>query len=128
MENHVVLYDGECGMCNFVVQWLMKENLEKNMLFAPQQGEWVARNFPDAASWNAVGYVKDGKIYYGFTAVRVMLSVLGRHWSVLGRLLWIIPKPLGDWGYGVVAVNRKRFFKSPACMLLSQEQRQRFLF
>lgn len=128
MEKHVVLYDGECGMCNFVVQWLMKEDRDSQMMFAPQQGEWVSKHFPEASTWNAVGFVKDGSLYYGFGAVRAMLGVLGRSWGLLSMFMWVVPKPLGDWGYGVVAKNRKRFFKNPSCMLLSLEQRQRFLY
>ena len=126
MHERVVLYDGECGMCNYVVQWMIREDRSGQIRFAPQQGQWVAAYYPDAASWDAVGYVREGNLRIGFDAVRRMLIDLGRHWRLAGWLMMLIPSGIGNWGYALVAQNRKRFFKEPSCMLLSKEQRQRF--
>lgn len=128
MENHVVLYDGECGMCNFVVQWLIREDRKQMMRFAPQQGNWVIDHFPEATSWNAVGYVRDEQLHIGFRAVQWMLIDLGGYWKVAGQVLQWIPAWIGNPVYRLIANHRKRFFKTPSCMLLSVEQRQRFMF
>lgn len=127
MEDRVVLYDGECGMCNYVVQWLMRADRREQMRFAAQQGPWAGTHFPDAGSWNAVGYVRNGQLYIGFPAVRRMLLDLGWGWQLAGSLLYLVPSPIGHWGYGIIADHRKRFFREPACLLLSMEQRKRFL-
>jgi len=61
-------------------------------------------------------------------AVIFVLRQLGGVWQALAVLLWLIPRPLRDWGYGVVAHYRYRIFgRYDSCPVPSAETRARFL-
>jgi predicted DCC family thiol-disulfide oxidoreductase YuxK len=47
---------------------------------------------------------------------------------MMGHLLRLVPRPLRDWGYGVVARNRYRVFgRYDTCPLPTEDTRSRFL-
>jgi hypothetical protein len=49
-------------------------------------------------------------------------------WRVTGMVLWVTPRPLRDWGYGVVARHRYRWFgRFENCPLPTEETRARFM-
>jgi hypothetical protein len=49
-------------------------------------------------------------------------------WRVAGIVLRVIPRPLRDWGYGVVARHRYRWFgRFEKCPLPTEETRVRFM-
>jgi predicted DCC family thiol-disulfide oxidoreductase YuxK len=60
--------------------------------------------------------------------VRHLLLRLGGLWGVLARLAGVIPAPLGDAAYDVVAGLRRRLFARPpgACPLVPSRLRSRF--
>ena len=37
---YFVLYDGECGFCNFWVHWILKKDTKNNFLFASLQSDF----------------------------------------------------------------------------------------
>jgi len=49
-------------------------------------------------------------------------------WRCVGFVLQLVPRPLRDWGYRMVARNRYRIFgRSETCILPAPESRARFL-
>ena len=44
---HLVFYDGECGLCDQVVQFLLKADKNKGFVFAPLQGKHAALALKD---------------------------------------------------------------------------------
>jgi predicted DCC family thiol-disulfide oxidoreductase YuxK len=60
-------------------------------------------------------------------AVGVLLE-LGGWWRFLGKLLRLVPRPIRDLGYRIVAKIRYRVFgRLDACLLPNASQRERFL-
>jgi predicted DCC family thiol-disulfide oxidoreductase YuxK len=60
-------------------------------------------------------------------AILFLLKHLGGIWK-LATLGKVLPRPLRDWLYGLVARNRYRVFgKSESCMLPDPKQRAKFL-
>ena len=39
----VLLYDGLCGFCNGVVQFILRHEFRRTLRFAPLQGQYAAR-------------------------------------------------------------------------------------
>jgi predicted DCC family thiol-disulfide oxidoreductase YuxK len=67
-------------------------------------------------------------LYRRSDAVAVALQLLGGVWRVLGKTLALLPRPLRDWGYGIVARFRYRLFgRYDTCPLPPPEQRSRLL-
>jgi len=130
---HVVFFDGQCGLCDHVVQWLLKVDKDKIFSFAPLQGKTAARlltslpkEYKESDSIILVeNYDSDNpKVnIYGKAAFRI-LWLLGGPWSLLG---WIsfLPSQLYDWGYWLVAKNRHKIF--PEACILPTALKDRFL-
>lgn len=126
----VVFFDGVCGMCNRFVDFLLRHDRQGVFRFAPLQGE-TARNFlprSDTDSLGSLVLMSHGKAYRRSSAVVRILLGLGGCWAIQGALLWLIPLPLRNLGYRLVAFCRYRLFgKKESCRLPSPEERERFL-
>lgn len=132
----ILLYDGVCGLCNRLVQFVLPRDKKQQFLFASLQSEFSRKLLDsyklDANDLNTFYAIAD----YGLPSQRIMsksdagifvLSNLGGIWSALANLKYF-PKPLRDMIYDVVATNRYQVFgKSDACHLPSESERHRFV-
>lgn len=122
----IVFFDGICGFCNQSVNFLMARDTHRTLKFAPLQGETARERLPENL-WqdvNTLVFHRDGATYVRSAAVVRILLTIGGVWSVAGMMLWLIPLPLRDLGYRVVARLRYRIFgKRDACRLPTAEDR-----
>lgn len=122
----IVFFDGICGFCNQSVNFLMARDTHRKLKFAPLQGETARERLPENL-WqdvNTLVFHRDGATYVRSAAVVRILLTIGGVWSVAGMMLWLIPLPLRDLGYRVVARLRYRIFgKRDACRLPTAEDR-----
>ena len=126
----IVFFDGVCGLCNSSVDFVLRHDHHGRLKFAPLQGETAARLLPAADRENLGSLVlwDDGRMFRRSSAVIRILWRLGPAWRVLGWLIWLIPLPLRNGGYRLVAASRYRLFgKKETCRLPSPEERGRFL-
>ncbi len=131
----LVFYDGECGLCDHIVQFLLKADKSKNFVYAPLQGKTASellKDVPDSVKEaDSLILIEDyqsenRKLYiYGHGAFRIAW-LLGGGWKLLGWLSFI-PPVLYNWGYYLVARNRHRFFKQEVCRLPVEGDKERFL-
>jgi len=131
-----VLYDGVCGLCNRLNQFLLKRDRKDRLRFASLQSEFAQRVLRahdlDAADLDTV-YVVLNHGTAGETALARSDAIihavqqLGGIWKIisLGKLL---PHSLKNAIYNVVARNRYRVFgKSDSCVLPEPRHRQKFI-
>jgi predicted DCC family thiol-disulfide oxidoreductase YuxK len=132
----LLLYDGVCALCNGVVQFLMKHDRLDRFRYAPLQSslgrEVLARfdihAFPDGVMVLTDALTPSEHLYQRSDAVGAALQLLGEPWRVAGRGLRLVPRPLRDWGYGIVARFRYRLFgRYDTCPIPPPEQRGRLL-
>ncbi|MFN2516779.1 MAG: thiol-disulfide oxidoreductase DCC family protein [Pyrinomonadaceae bacterium] len=135
-EPAIVLYDGVCGLCNRLNQFLLKRDTHDHFRFASLQSKFaqdlLQRHGADARDLDTV-YVA---IDYGLPTERLLarsdaiLHLLAKlngiwKWTQLGRIL---PKALRDEIYKLVARNRYRVFgKHESCPLPEPKHREKFL-
>ena len=132
--NPVLLYDGVCGLCNRLVQFVLKHDTGAYFRFAPLQSGYAARVLQphslDPQDQNTI-YVVDAsteRLLARSDAVIFMLHELGGFWRAVSVVLNIFPKSVRDWGYGVVARHRYRVFgKYESCPLPEKKYKDRFL-
>ncbi len=127
----LVLYDGQCGLCNRTVQTILAHDRRGRFRFAALQSDvgrgMLARHGLPAGAMDTVVLVDEGR---AFTKSRAALRIAGgldAPWPLL-RALAVVPRPLADLAYDFVARRRYRWFgRSDACMLPPPEVRARFL-
>ena len=130
--NHpIVLFDGVCNLCSGSVQFILKRDPEGRFRFASLQSE-AGRSLmvehgldPDALS--SVVVIEDGRAYQESSAALRIARHLPGAWKLL-RVFAVIPRPIRDAVYRLIARNRYRWFgKTEACWLPTPELRTRFL-
>jgi predicted DCC family thiol-disulfide oxidoreductase YuxK len=126
----VIFFDGVCGLCNHWIDFVVARDRRRQFRFAPLQGE-TARDWLQLAADDSLSSVilcdKSG-VYRKSDAVWRMLMRLGRIWWLAGGLLWLIPRPVRNWGYDIVARRRYRWFgQKETCRLPTADERERFL-
>ncbi len=132
----LVLYDGVCGLCDRLVQFLLREDRGRVLTFAALQGETAAelrRRAPRLEGVDSVVFVRDhgtarGRVFIRSRAVIEILAEIGGFWRLLSWPLRLVPPPLRDAGYDFVARNRYGWFgRFDACKLPTPEERARFV-
>jgi predicted DCC family thiol-disulfide oxidoreductase YuxK len=124
----IVFFDGVCGLCDQVVDWIIEKDTKAHFRFAPLQGEAAQTAFanPGQALKTVVVLKNDRYFKRSSAIVEILLDLPG--YRALGWLLWLIPWPLRDLGYGAVAKVRYSIWgKSETCRLPTPEERTRFL-
>jgi predicted DCC family thiol-disulfide oxidoreductase YuxK len=132
----VILYDGVCGLCNRVVQLVLRRDRAGRFRFASLQSEFahaaLARYGRDANDLDTLYVLVDhgGPNERLLGRSRAALHIherLGGVWR-LAALLHLMPTPLLDRAYAVVVRNRYRLFgRSETCLLPRPEDAHRFI-
>ncbi|MDO3681438.1 thiol-disulfide oxidoreductase DCC family protein [Paenibacillus ehimensis] len=131
-ERHpLVFYDGVCGFCQRVVQFIIPRDRSAIFRFVAIQSETgsrlLRRHGLDPAELNTFVLLEQGRVYTRSTAGLRVLRRLDGAWPLLYALI-VVPRPVRDLVYKWIAANRYRFFgKSDSCMLPPPEVRERFL-
>ena len=135
--NPLILYDGVCGLCNRLVQFLLKHDKQGRLRFASLQSDFAARVLQrhgiDPKDLDTVqvieNYEQPGeRVLQRSDAILRAGRELTGFWSVSATVAKVIPRALRDVIYRFVARNRYRVFgKYDTCMLPEPNQRSRFL-
>ncbi len=135
--NPIILYDGVCGLCNRLVQFVLRHDSQDRFRFAALQSDFASqilrRHGATAEDLDTMYVVidpglREERIVSRSDAAGAVLRELGGGWSALGVLLVVLPWWLRNWGYNVVARNRYGTFgKYDSCPIPSQEDRRKFL-
>ena len=126
----VILYDGECGFCSASVQFVLTRDREGVFRYASIQsnaGRALLREHGiDDPQLDTMFLLEDGTVYQRSTAGLRIARRLPRY-RLLAGLALLVPRPLRDWVYDLVARNRHRLGGGENCLLPTEEQRARFL-
>lgn len=132
--NPILLYDGVCGLCNRLVQFVLKHDDAARFRFASLQSDYAARILQphalDPQDLDTVYVIEasGAQPKSRSDAVISILRTLGGFWSAAGTALRMVPRPLRDWGYNLVARHRYRIFgKYESCPLPEKKYQDRFL-
>lgn len=133
---HLVLYDGVCGLCNHLLQFLLQRDRRAVFCFAALQSAtgraMVARyggNPDDPASFYVVADFRtaNARPIRKSDAAVFVAAHLGWPWRGL-RAAAVLPLPLRDGVYDVIARTRYRIFgRYEQCLLPRDEFRHRFI-
>jgi predicted DCC family thiol-disulfide oxidoreductase YuxK len=131
----IVFYDGHCALCHFAVQFVLKHEprgATQPAHFAPLQGETFRTLVPPeqraAFPDSMVVRTASGEWLVCSDAAIYILKRLRGTWPRVASILAVIPRPLRDLGYNVVAAIRYRVFgrRDDVCPVVPPELRSRF--
>ncbi|HXD31998.1 MAG TPA: DCC1-like thiol-disulfide oxidoreductase family protein [Pyrinomonadaceae bacterium] len=136
MSNPIVLYDGVCGLCNRLVQFLLKHDRRDRLRYASLQSDFASSILTRQGAnphdldtvYVVVNHNQPGeKLLARSDAILALGKELGGIWSmaVAGKVL---PRVVRDGMYKLVARNRYRVFgKHESCMMPEGRYRWKFL-
>ena len=133
---HLVLYDGVCGFCNRMNQFVLAHDARAEFDFASLQsptGHRVLERFgKDARDLDTFYVVANYRsatpsLFCKSAASLFVLRTVGGPWRLL-TALGVLPTALLNAGYDFVARRRYRLFgRSDTCILPAAGHRQRFI-
>jgi predicted DCC family thiol-disulfide oxidoreductase YuxK len=129
-DDDVILYDGVCVFCSRWIRFIVTHDTARRFRITQIQSSYGARLAralgidPDDPDTNAV--VHGGVGYFKSDGALTVLSNLpGWRWV---RVFFLVPKPLRDVVYNLIAKNRYRIFgKYDACFVPDADMRARVM-
>ncbi len=128
----VLFFDGECNLCNSLVQFVLKRDKKKQFLFAPLQSPYGKKareqtGGTDNESTDSFILYNKGVYYIRSSASLHMFRLLGGLWALLYAGI-IFPRFIRDAVYNFVARNRYKWFgRRDTCMIPTPDVMARFL-
>ena len=131
LDQPLVIFDGVCNFCNYWVNFAIKKNGKKDLMFTPIQGETAKIILPKYSispnAFSSVIFIENGKSYTQSSAALQICRHLNGGWKLFYGL-YIIPRFIRDFFYNIIARNRYKWYgKKSSCMIPSRELRSRFL-
>jgi predicted DCC family thiol-disulfide oxidoreductase YuxK len=131
LDEPILLFDGVCHFCNHTVQFVIRHDKREKFRFAALQsssGQKLLKKFDlPTNDFDSFVMITNNTFYTKSTAALQVCLVLGGLWRIL-YVLKVLPKPLRDGIYTILAKNRYKWFgKEESCMIPSPELRKRFL-
>lgn len=125
----IVFYDGDCGLCNDSVRWLLKRDHRRRLRFAPLQGATAQQRLtPDCLDLESVVFWQDGgTVWQRSDALVALLKVLPAPYPFLGGFLHRIPRGLRERIYRLVA-RWRHLWRRNRCSWQPLPEDQRDLF
>jgi predicted DCC family thiol-disulfide oxidoreductase YuxK len=132
VEHTIVLFDGVCNLCNGFVNFLIDRDPEGRLVFGALQTEGARKLMRDAGlpdrELESVVAIEAGRAYVRSTAALRILLRLGGPWVLLARLALLVPRPLRDRVYDILAKRRYAWFGTrDTCRIPTPELEARFL-
>lgn len=131
-EGPILLYDGSCGVCSEVVQWVLAHERSHSLRFAPLQsavGAELRAVAGLAADLDSVLWaeLRDGRVHVTAcsSAILHVFDYIGGPWRWLTALR-VVPPFMRDAAYRAFAKVRYRL-RAQACLVPTARERARFL-
>lgn len=129
-QKHIVFFDGECGVCNFWVQWILERDKKDQFMFASLQSDFgqkfLSERGRETKQFNTLYLWKPHQYYLiKSKAVLKIANLLGGIYnlSVIGKLM---PTFISDTIYNKISENRMKL-SAQKCFLPDQNQKKKFI-
>jgi predicted DCC family thiol-disulfide oxidoreductase YuxK len=130
-DGPLIVFDGVCVLCSGFARTVVRLDRAGKFRFATAQsalGESLFRKHglrTDSYETNLV--IIDGLAYQRLDSFIAVMDALGWPWRAAG-ILKLMPRPLRDWLYGLIARNRYALFgKKDNCDIRSPALRSRII-
>ena len=128
-QKYILFFDGVCGLCNSLVNFMVRVDRRQKYRYAPIQGEYGKSilSEKDRLLLQSVIVVSQGHVFRKSSAVLRLLMDLGGPWKLFG-VGYCIPVFLRDYIYDFIAQHRYQWFgEKESCRIPSESERHLFL-
>jgi predicted DCC family thiol-disulfide oxidoreductase YuxK len=112
-QRKILMFDGDCKLCDRLVNFVMRHDSCGRILFAPLQSDRGKSLLEESGLsenyFKSVVYLRDNKHFIRSSAVLNVLKDLRGGWSLLYGFI-IVPKFICDLIYSMIAGIRYRIF------------------
>ena len=127
----VILFDGVCKLCsawaNFIIEHYIDHRFRLCSVQSPAGQRLLARHGYPTDTFETMLVVDGERCFEKSAAFFVVMARLGWPWRGL-CLFRLIPRPLRDWLYDRIALNRYRLFgRYELCRLPAADHAGRFV-
>lgn len=128
---NVILFDGVCKLCNGWSQFILRYDVDGHFKLcsvqSPAGQQLLAEHGYPLDYYETMLVIYEGQLYEKSDAFFCVVRQLPRPWRWL-RFLRVIPRPLRDWCYDRIALNRYKLFgRYDQCLLPDPKYTHRFL-
>ena len=114
----VLLLDGDCGLCNKLAIFMDRNlDLKNKIKFQPIDSgpsQELIKTFPkNQQNLDTVYLYRKQKTYTRSSAAIRCLLYLKWYWKIWFAIFWIVPLPIRDLMYNMIAKYRHRIFTKP---------------
>ena len=136
-SNPIILYDGVCGLCNRLIQFVLKRDRNDRFRFAALQSEFAGRvlqrhgvnpQILDTMYLLLNDSQPDERLASRSDAGIQILAEMGGVWRALASVGQFLPRWIRDKTYNLIARNRYQpFGKYQTCPIPGEKTRSKFL-
>ena len=118
VERDVLLLDGDCGLCHRLAQFIDRRRApDMDLAYRPilsEDAQALITTFPEKQQdADTVYIIRNGKSYIRSAAGIRALLYMKWYWRMWFPLVWLVPLPIRDIAYVIIAKNRHRVFSKP---------------
>jgi predicted DCC family thiol-disulfide oxidoreductase YuxK len=130
-SENILLFDGICNLCNGAVRFVIERDPARKFKFAALQSvtgrQWLEKMGLTEENTDSFVFIQGDHYYLRSSAALRVLKEIGGGWKIF-YVFMIIPKPLRDFVYNLVARSRYRIFgKRETCMVPTPDLQDRFI-
>ena len=133
-QRPVILFDGVCNLCNSTVRWVIERDKEGRFDFASLQSDAARQELVKVMDAIEIDALPDSIVLLDAHGVHIrsaaalrIVRELGYPFALL-RLGIVLPRPIRDLIYDLIARNRYRWFgRRDTCMTPTPDIAARFL-
>jgi predicted DCC family thiol-disulfide oxidoreductase YuxK len=131
-DKKIILFDGVCNLCNIFIQFIIKRDKQDVFRYASLQSnigqQLVSEHGIDTKTLDSVILIAPGIAYYIKSDAALQIGNQLKGYSILSRILYLIPSGLRNIVYDLIARYRYVWFgKKDACMIPTPELKAKFL-
>lgn len=126
----ILFFDGNCGLCNRSVKFVLRKEKNKELFFSPLQSEFakkILQQFNLENKADTMLLLENGKIHARSSAALRSTKYLKGLWPSAQALL-IVPPFIRNYIYNYIAKNRITWFGiADYCDMMTPELKKRFI-
>lgn len=131
MNNPILLFDGVCNVCNASVDFVLRKDLSKSIMFASLQSDvgkkLLTQYGLSSDELSTVVLIYKNQAFTKSSAVLQTAKIMGFPWN-MSVIFFLIPRFVRDFFYTQFAKKRYLWFgKKETCRMPTPAEKIRFL-